>query len=288
MRPVFKPRFQAEKLAAKTPDLKLLAQKIAEHILSGPHATRKAGSGEAFWQYREYIPGDTPASIDWRQSGKTDRIFVREKEQHKTQSHFFWIKRNSDMDFSSSAKLLTKHQAGSVMALALALLHVRSGEVFAYAGETRASPSERNLQHLETLLLQTHPSALPDAALPLPAHCGLYILSDFLEPIEDLEKILKPLRARTRNITMIQILDPAEIALPYKGRIIFENTLSGARVLTNNADDIAKAYNARIDTHILQIKALCKNLGLSHRLYITNQNPEKFLLDLWKHTGGGA
>jgi hypothetical protein len=218
LRALLSPRFEAEKLAASTPDLKILSQRIAAHILHGPHATRKAGSGEAFWQYREYIAGDAPNSIDWRQSAKTDRIFIRQKEQYKAQRHLFWVQRNTNMDFCSNKNLLSKKQAAGVIALALALLHTRGGELIGFAEQGSAGHSERSLQNFENILFQPNDSVLPNDHIVLPKSCGIVLVGDFLSPPEEIERSLTALGRQTRNGTVIQILDPAELSLPYQGR----------------------------------------------------------------------
>ena len=50
------------------------------------HGRRRVGTGETFWQYRRYEIGDSATMIDWRQSGKTQPVFVRENEWEAAQS----------------------------------------------------------------------------------------------------------------------------------------------------------------------------------------------------------
>jgi uncharacterized protein (DUF58 family) len=280
LRALLSPRFEAEKLAASTPDLKILSQRIAAHILHGPHATRKAGSGEAFWQYREYIAGDAPNSIDWRQSAKTDRIFIRQKEQYKAQRHLFWVQRNTNMDFCSNKNLLSKKQAAGVIALALALLHTRGGELIGFAEQGSAGHSERSLQNFENILFQPNDSVLPNDHIVLPKSCGIVLVGDFLSPPEEIERSLTALGRQTRNGTVIQILDPAELSLPYQGRAIFEN--GPARVLVNNVRDIAAEYAERIEMHNVMLKSIISKLGWHYTQYVTSHDPAALLLGLWK------
>lgn len=281
-RAFFNLRFEAEKLAAGAPDLKIISQKIAAGVLHGPHATRRAGGGESFWQYREYVSGDTPGSIDWRQSAKGERVFVREKEQFRAQSHLFWIQREPGMDFCSDKNLLSKRQTAQVIALTLALLHARGGEIVGMAGRGGAGHSGRAMQAFETALEENDPAALPASGLRVPADCNLVLIGDFLSPVSDIERSLEPLAHRTRNATILQILDPAEVRLPYKGRIVFERPGHGPEVLINNAGDVAQAYNERIAGHNAQVKALAARLGWNMRLHLTSDDPAVMLAQLWR------
>lgn len=285
MNRLFPLRKSAENLAEKVPDLKTAALRTAFQVLHGSHPLRKAGQGETFWQFREYRPGDAPLSIDWRQSGKSDRIQVREKELHRAQSFYFQIKSGTDMDFRSTESLPTKRKHAALLALTLALLHSREGELVAVAGRQRPGHSEKTLETFEHLLLNEEAE---DFSANIPSHAGLYLLSDFLEPPEKIENKLASFGARTHNGWMIQILDPAEINLPWRGRVQFENMRGQDRHLTDNAADIAAAYHERILAHIETVKALGAKNGWRHRLCRTDEDPVRALMDIRAHAHNGG
>lgn len=278
-------RSSAEALAAQTPDLKALAGRTAYQIMQGHHPQRKAGPGENFWQFRDYQTGDMPGEIDWRQSAKTDRVFIRQKEIHKAQSVLFWLKHGPDMDFQSSKGALSKSQAAATIALTLALLHNRGGEMIAYAGAMRPGHSEKTLQNFERLLLA--PSSEDEmlgadlALSKIPRHAELYLISDFLEEPDALRAACDQASARTANGWMIQVLDPAEIDLPYQGRIVFEDHHGPNRALINNAVDVRDEYKTRIKRHIEAVEKLCSDLGWHYLLYRTDQDLTAFMIEFW-------
>jgi len=284
MRERFFPRKPAQDLAAQMPPLMTLARQTAFQILQGPHGLRKAGGGESFWQFREYQSGDSLQTLDWRQSGKTDRLFVRQKEQQKAQSFTLWCKNTEDMDFTSDPARLTKGQTASVLALALALLHTNAGEMVGYSDILRAGHSEKTIAQIEDALLKPHArESLPPLALAtLPRHAGLYCLSDFLETPEEILERLTPLSPKTHNICLIQILDPAEITLPYTGRIVFESPSGRNETLTQNAKAVQIAYQNKIMNHIQNIKNLCQASGWKHILCRTDEPLTRPLLELYR------
>lgn len=291
MIPLFSLRKHSEDLAGQIPDLKSAALRTAFQVLHGAHPLRKAGQGEAFWQFREYRPGDAPLSIDWRQSAKTDRVHVRERELQKAQSFYFQLKPGADMDFRSAESLPTKKHYAALLALTLALLHSREGEMVAVAGRQRPGHSEKTLETFEHLLLSGGGDALPSGAdiAGLPAHAGFYALSDFLEPPEEIEHTLAPVMAKTRNGWTLQILDPAELDFPWRGRVQFENMSGRDRHLADNAADIAAAYRERILSHIEAVKALCARAGWRHVLCRTDKDPVRPIMDIRAHVySGGA
>lgn len=279
---MFNLRPKAEHTAAQIPDIKALAEQSAFHILHGANPQRKAGSGETFWQFREYRPGDLPREIDWRQSAKTDRVYIRQHERHSAQSCIFWLKQNADMAFKSPSAPYDKRSAAAILALTLALLHSRSGDMIAACDLQRPGHSEKTLQRFERLIMEERPETLPEN-LPLPRRAQFYALSDFWEPLEDIEAALSPLAGRTQAGCLIQILDPAELELPYQGRIIFEDMKSEAGYKTpiENAADIREAYQKRITAHNEALRALCTKWGWRYHLHRTDTPPAETLRPLW-------
>src|SRR5512138_1363290 len=76
---------RAEAVASNLPALLVAAERVAATVSQGVHGRRRVGNGEAFWQFRQYHPGDSTKHIDWRQSAKSDRVYVRETEWEAAQ-----------------------------------------------------------------------------------------------------------------------------------------------------------------------------------------------------------
>ena len=277
---LLKLRSKAEHTAASVPDIRQLAIETAFQILHGHNPKRKAGSGEAFWQFREYQPGDMPREIDWRQSAKTDRVYIRQKELHTAQTCLFWSKQNTDMAFCSDDELPNKHFSSSVLALALALIHSRSGEAIAYAGLQRAGHSERTLQHFEQLLMQNTPEPLP-TSVEIQRNATFYGFSDFLETPEEIEAAFAPIAERTHNGWLVHVLDPAEFNLPYQGRILFEDMHGQNQTVISNASDIKSEYHQRMLKQIEQIQKLCARWGWKYILHRTDMTYKFTAMKIW-------
>ena len=90
----------ASRAAAALPPLLAEAERAAASIW-GEHGRRQAGSGETFWQYRQAQPGDAMQAIDWRRSGRSDELFVRETEWETAQTVWIWADDAASMRFQS-------------------------------------------------------------------------------------------------------------------------------------------------------------------------------------------
>src|ERR1700730_4772616 len=84
---------RAEQLAARLPPLLVQAERVAATVAQGVHGRRRVGSGDSFWQFRPYVPGDPVARIDWRETAKSERAYVRENEWEAAQSVWLWSDR---------------------------------------------------------------------------------------------------------------------------------------------------------------------------------------------------
>src|SRR5271156_4742869 len=130
---------RAEELAARLPPLLVAAERVATTVAQGVHGRRRVGQGDSFWQFRQYQPGDAAQRIDWRESAKSQRLYVRETEWEAAQSVWLWRDASPSMDYSSAEYLTraewpTKRDRAELLLVALASLLVRGGERLALLG----------------------------------------------------------------------------------------------------------------------------------------------------------
>ena len=126
-------RDRAEQAAAVLPPLLVAAERVAVTVAQGVHGRRRVGQGETFWQFRQYQPGDAAGHIDWRESAKSQRLYVRETEWEAAQSIWLWLDASASMGYSSARYLAgaewpTKRDRAELLLVALASLLVRGGE----------------------------------------------------------------------------------------------------------------------------------------------------------------
>src|SRR6202000_2355293 len=109
---------KAEALPPALPPLLVDAERLASAVSLGIHGRRKAGMGESFWQFRRSRAEARSTAVDWRQSAKSQHLFVREREWEVAQSVWFWRDGSAGMQFKSGS--VTKMDRASLIALALA------------------------------------------------------------------------------------------------------------------------------------------------------------------------
>jgi uncharacterized protein (DUF58 family) len=279
-------QYEAEALGASLPPLLVDAERLASAVSLGVHGRRKAGMGESFWQFRRYRPEDSSTAIDWRQSAKSQHLFVREREWEAAQSVWFWCDASPGMQFASAR--VTKADRAKLIALALMSLLVRGGERVALFGDGHAPASSRAaLRRIGHTLLDLPPG---DAALPPDAaitkNAQFVWLSDFLSPLNEIENTLRRLSRSAVAGQLVHIIDPAEEDFPFTGRTRFEDARGTESEVIGRAETIAGAYRTRFKAHADAVGALARRLGWTYIAHRTDRSPQTALIALYADMSG--
>lgn len=283
---------EAASIAAGLPALLLEADRIANAVALGVHGRRRPGMGESFWQFRRYRDGDTPASIDWRRSARSHRLYVRDNEWEAAATVWLWLDQNPTMAFRSHLSQVTKSQRALVLLLALGSLLVRGGErIGAFGGGQPARADRQAVPRLaETFCNQqeeTTSTALPPD-IEVRKYSSLVLMSDFLSPIEELSDRLSALAARGLQGHLVQILDPAEEVFPYEGRHEFKDVAGKARLLVGRAEGLSEAYRQKLSNHRAGLRDLAAGLGWTFTVHHTDRPPSEAMLALYGLLTGNA
>ena len=275
-------RRRAERTSAALPALLVAARRVAATIQQGVHGRRRPGTGETFWQFRRYEPGDAAAAIDWRQSARTTHVYVREREWEASQSVWLWRDGSPSMEFASRAANETKKERATLILLALAALLLRGGEQVALLGhERRPQRGTAALSRLaESLVADERSDGLP-APTQLPKHAHAVLIGDFLDPLDDIRGAVKRLAGLGVTGHLVHVLDPAEETLPFSGRVRFSGLEGEGEPLIGRVERVREEYRARLEARRAALATIARRAGwtvLGHR---TDRTPETALLALY-------
>ena len=283
-------RQRAEQLAAPLPPLLVAAERVAATVAQGVHGRRRVGSGETFWQFRRYQPGDPATAIDWRQSAKSQRVFVRENEWEAAQSVWLWRDGSASMGYRSSGATVEKLERASVLALALAVLLVRAGETVSLLGREGAPSRGRAALDQMTVALDPAAERAPEPSLPhvdrLPRDAQVVLIGDFLSPMADITALARRIAAAGVKGHLLQVLDPAEEDLPFAGRARIEGLEDEAALTLGRVENLRAAYAARMAARRASLAALCSRLGWTFAGHRTDRPPARALMALYTGLSG--
>ncbi len=277
-------RGEAEQLGARLPGLLVEAERVAATVSQGVHGRRRTGLGETFWQYRQYQPGDPAGSIDWRQSARSRHLFIREQEWEAAESVWLWSDQSASMHYRSRTNWPTKRDRALVLSMALAGLLVRAGERIAALGSAeRARGGQYGFNVVAQRLLENATSATSLAPQQeLPRHARLVLLSDFLETPDELGRRFAQLNASGAQVSLLLIADPAEAALDFHGRVLFEGLEGEGRTLIGNVATIRERYRDLYRAHRGYLADLARKNGWQLGTHHTDRSAESGLLTLYQ------
>src|SRR5258708_6873870 len=105
---------------ARLGTLELKARTIVEGFLSGLHRSPFKGFSVEFAEYRQYIPGDDLATIDWKVYARSDRHYVKKFEEETNLDCHVILDVSGSMGYGSRG--ITKHEYAQALAASLGYL----------------------------------------------------------------------------------------------------------------------------------------------------------------------
>ena len=301
---VFKLEGEAQTLADRLPELLLEALRVANTVAHGIHGRRRAGTGETFWQFRQFQGSDPASVIDWRRSASSDILYVREREWEASHTFWLWPDMSPSMQFQSHLAPVSKRDRALVLTLAAAEMLVRAGERIALLGLTMPMASRRATSRVAEAIAasdiaQTAAPSLPPKAR-LSRLSSAILFGDFLDPPEVIAKRLNEMAEGEVQGHLVQVLDPAEEVLAYQGRMEFRSPEGDERWVADRVESLRGEYQKRLAEHRARIEEAARRIGWSFLVHHTDRPPAEPLLALimrlqgvsadyrWKPAAGGA
>lgn len=271
-------------LAASMPDLMVEAKRLAASLIAGLHGRKRAGSGQSFWQFRQYGPGDASSRIDWRRSARGDALFVREMEWESAHTVRLAVDLSSSMRFASPDAREPKRDRAVLMALALAAMLTKGGERVGIIGGERPKTGDAalNTMALELITRDTDKSGKHRwlDMTPVKPREDVIILSDFLFDEDQRDTLVDQLVSRGARAHLVQIVDPVEEAFPFKGRTRFQSMNGAQDVIAGRAESWQTAYREQFQAFTDGLRQLARARGWSHTLSHTDRPAATPLLAL--------
>lgn len=270
--------------------LELRARAVVEGFWSGMHRSPYHGFSVEFTEYRQYTAGDDPRYVDWRVFARSDRYYIKKYEDETNLRVHVLADLSRSMDYGSRG--YTKGTYAATLAATLAyFLHLQGDAVglLTFDEEVREYlPARHRVGHLRQLMLALErptTGRATDLMRPLERITSLIrkrgmivLLSDFLAPLDRLEKHLLGLTAAGHELNIFQVLDPAELKLGLEQPALFEDVESARTLYIDPA--LARAgYVRKFEAHCESLRKMCLRLGASYHQLSTDQALELALFE---------
>lgn len=261
--------------------LELRARAVMEGFMMGLHRSPWHGFSAEFTEYRQYSPGDDPRHLDWKVFARSDRFFIRKFEDETNLRCHMAVDQSHSMDYGTLG--WTKATYAATLAATLGLFLHKQGDatgLLSFDDRIREwIPAKHRPGHLRRIMLALEKPAgggSTNLVVPLQRLAemvrkrGLMVLiSDFLAPIEQLEHCFSQLGACGHEVTIFQVLDPAEVKFDFTKEIVFEDAETG-RTLFIDPTAARQSYLDKFNAHDQALRAVCMKLGVGFQRVLTS------------------
>ncbi len=272
-------------------NLELRAKVVVEGFMSGLHRSPYHGFSVEFTDYRQYSPGDDLRYLDWKLLARGDRKYIKRFEDETNLRCYLLVDFSRSMSFQSQS--YSKIQYTTTVAATLAyFLNRQRDAVGLLTFEEKileVIPPRFRTGHLRRLMMGLERSTVgksKNLSAPLQQVAStvrkrglVVLLSDFLTPIENLQKDLGYLRSQGHDVIVLRILDPAEVTFPFDKAQTFEDLETGKQLFID-PETARQQYQQRFSEHQLQIQKTCEKLGVNFFQITTDQPCDQALFDL--------
>jgi uncharacterized protein (DUF58 family) len=284
---------------ARLSGLELKARCLVDGYLSGLHRSPQRGFSVEFAEHREYVPGDDLRYVDWKVYGKRDRFYLKQFEAETNFVCHVLLDVSESMRYRSPAAAVSKLEYAKLAAAALAYLVLRQQDAvglctFAGAVEQSLAPSGQAASIKPIVhLLESIPGASDPAAPRGAAAVGLerglrelaermhrralvVILSDCFHELPVLLAALRRLRHGRHDVSVMQVIDPAEQDFPFDEPTLFHD-LEAPQSEFVDPRTVRAAYRAEFDLFRRSLEAGCRDAGMDYLLLRTDEPVEAAL-----------
>ena len=274
--------------------IEIVARWIVDGFMAGLHRSPRKGFSVEFADYRPYQPGDDLRYIDWKIAARSDRWVVRQYEEETNLRSTIVLDVSKSMAWSGAqmrsvsqdpagVARLTKLAYAERVTAALALLFLRQRDAVGlvrFDDQIRSAvpPRARNGQWRRVVSAleepgsgraSSAPQALDQAARLINRRGLIVLISDLLMDLPDVERSMRGLRAAGHDVTVLHVMDPAELDLPSSGEALFADTESDLTVPASVAD-VRAAYRATVQEVIAEWRSMFGGLGIGYEVVSTD------------------
>jgi uncharacterized protein (DUF58 family) len=241
-------------LLKKIRNIEIVTERLVRDRMAGQYHSVFKGSGIAFSEVRQYIPGDDIRQIDWNVSARMNEPYVKLFVEEREMTVLLLVDMSASGRFGSRQQ--EKRELSAELAAVLAFSAIRNNDrvgliIFTDTVE-RFVPPKKGKKHVlrvvsEILSYQPgSPRTSIGAGLEYLGRVArrravAFLISDFLAPLPSYERALR-IAARRHDLVPVTVTDPLEEALPEVGLVELEDPETGEVVVFDTSGPEGPAF----------------------------------------------
>jgi uncharacterized protein (DUF58 family) len=261
-------------LLKKIRNIEIVTERLVRDRMAGQYHSVFKGSGIAFSEVRQYIPGDDIRLIDWNVSARMNEAYVKLFVEEREMTVLLLVDMSASGRFGSRDQ--EKRELAAELAAVLAFSAIRNNDrvgliIFTDTVE-RFVPPKKGKKHVLRVvseILSYEPRSRRTAISAGIEYLGrvarrrsvAFLISDFLAPQDSYEWAMR-IAARRHDLVPVTVADPLEEALPEVGLVELEDPETGEVVLFDTSGPEGRAWSDETRRLREARESLWRRLGL--------------------------
>ena len=223
-------RYLPPRMAERLRGVEIGVRRPMDGSHQGLHRSPAFGSSVEFAEYREYVPGDPVARIDWPVYARSDRYVIRRFHEDVSIRCYIMLDISASMKYQQDGAL-QKSEYACYLAAGMMYVMVQQGDMVSlitFDDQIRQyyepsgtfvglKPMLQGLEKIESKNKGNIEASLHSAAELIKGRALVVVISDLLEEPESILQGINHLYYDGKEITLFHILDPAEMNMSITG-----------------------------------------------------------------------
>lgn len=265
-------RYLPARLAERLRGIEIGVRRPMDGSNQGLHRSPAFGSSVEFAEYREYMPGDPIARIDWPVYARSDRYVIRRFHEDVSIRCYVLLDISGSMAYKGTGTM-SKLEYGSYLAAAMLYVMLQQSDTSSLitfdtkirsyhepsGSFTRLRPMLLELENLKPGKEGDIESTLHNAAELIKGRALVMIISDFLEDPSKIIRGINHLYHDGKEVTLFHVMDPTELNMPLSGLVEVVSMEDNGR-LTVDFSQIKEAYLRQLRLYLDQLRTGCQKI----------------------------
>lgn len=282
-------RYLNEEFIARLDKFNLRARLIVEGFIVGLHKSPYHGFSVEFSDHRQYNPGDSIGSIDWKVYAKTNRYYIKRYEEETNLKSYLLIDHSSSMGFGSGEESKLEYAKAFASALAYLMISQQDGVgLLTFTDKItdflppKAVRSYLNLIYSKLFNLKPQSTTntveiLHTLADRIKKRGLIILISDMLDDPDAILQGLLHFRHQKHEVILFHIQDLQEQEFHYKGEIEFVDSETGEKI-TVSPWQIRNDYKSAYNENFQYLKQKCYEARIEYNPITTKTPFDEVLL----------
>ncbi|HET6280050.1 MAG TPA: DUF58 domain-containing protein [Polyangia bacterium] len=261
-------------LLKKIRKIEIVTERLVRDRMAGQYHSVFKGSGIAFSEVRQYMPGDDIRQIDWNVSARMNDVYIKLFTEEREMTVLLLVDMSASGNFGSRTQ--EKRELAAEIAAVLAFSAIRNndrvGLIIFTDDVEKFVPPKKGKKHVLRVISEIlsfapkSPRTNIGAGLQFLGRIArrravAFLISDFLASPASYERALR-ITAGRHDLVPVSVTDPLEEALPAVGFLELEDPETGEVTLFDTSGPEGRAFAAEARRLVTAREALFRRLDM--------------------------